>query len=121
MALLGAAAKKLVADGGGGLLSGLIWSVRWSQRVLHTTAGALEPPAAPKPVPLSKLKDSFNDGTSITYLEELEERYHRDPNSVDRSWGAFFKNLGELGAGAITASALAIYGTCCRSVPAAAG
>jgi hypothetical protein len=107
MALLGAAARKLVADGGGSLLSGLIWSVRWSQRVLHTTAGALEPPAAPKPVPLSKLKDSFNDGTSITYLEELEERYHRDPNSVDRSWGAFFKNLGKLvwwrGAGATTA------------------
>jgi hypothetical protein len=25
-------------------------------------------------VPLSKLKDSFNDGTSIAYIEELEQQ-----------------------------------------------
>lgn len=34
----------------------------WS-RILHTSASSAEP-AAPKPVALSKLKDSFNDATS---------------------------------------------------------
>jgi hypothetical protein len=46
-------------------------------------------------VPLSKLKDSFNDGTSIAYIEELEQRYKADPSSVDKTWGMFFKALGE--------------------------
>jgi 2-oxoglutarate dehydrogenase E1 component len=46
-------------------------------------------------VPLAKLKDSFNDGTSIAYIEELEQRYKADPSSVDKTWGMFFKALGE--------------------------
>jgi 2-oxoglutarate dehydrogenase complex dehydrogenase (E1) component-like enzyme len=46
-------------------------------------------------VPLSKLKDSFNDGTSIAYIEELEQRYKADPSSVDKTWGMFFKAMGE--------------------------
>lgn len=45
-------------------------------------------------VPLSKLKDSFNDGTSIAYIEELEQRYKADPSSVDKTWGMFFKAMG---------------------------
>ena len=44
-------------------------------RELHaTTATCDAAPPAPKPVPLAKLKDSFLDGTSSSYLEELEER-----------------------------------------------
>jgi 2-oxoglutarate dehydrogenase complex dehydrogenase (E1) component-like enzyme len=31
---------------------------------------------------------------AVTYLEELEKRFHDDPASVDRSWAAFFTNLG---------------------------
>ena len=50
--------------------------------------------AVPKPVALSKLKDNFNDGTSISYLEEIEQRYREDPKSVDRSWASFFNNMG---------------------------
>lgn len=46
-------------------------------------------------MPLSKLKDSFNDGTSIAYIEELEQRYKADPSSVDKTWGMFFKAMGE--------------------------
>jgi hypothetical protein len=64
---------------------------------LHATAeagGAASQPH-PKPVPLSKLKDSFLDGTSSTYLEELEERYRHNPASVDKTWASFFKSLGE--------------------------
>jgi 2-oxoglutarate dehydrogenase E1 component len=51
--------------------------------------------AEPEPVPLSKLKDSFLDGTSSTYLEELEERYRANPRSVDKSWASFFHSMGE--------------------------
>jgi hypothetical protein len=50
-------------------------------------------------VPLSKLKDSFNDGTSIAYIEELEQRYKADPSSVDKTWGMFFKAMGGWGRG----------------------
>lgn len=32
---------------------------------------------------------------AVSYLEELEKRFHEDPASVDRSWGSFFNNLGE--------------------------
>ena len=45
-------------------------------------------------MPLSKLKDGFLDGTSSTYLEDLEERYRSDPGSVDKSWSSFFRSLG---------------------------
>lgn len=50
-------------------------------------------PPPPTPVPLRKLKDSFLDGTSSTYIEELEERYRADPASVDKSWAGFFRAL----------------------------
>lgn len=49
----------------------------------------------PKPTPLPKLKDNFLDGTSSTYLEELEERYNSDPSSVDKTWASFFGSLGQ--------------------------
>ena len=64
-------------------------------RGFQTTSAALEPPPTPKPVPLSKLKDSFLDGTSSTYLEELEERYRVNPASVDKTWASFFKSMGK--------------------------
>ena len=56
--------------------------------------GSLPHQAEPAPVPLSKLKDNFNDATSVTYLEELEARYREDPRSVDKTWGSFFRSLG---------------------------
>ena len=34
------------------------------------------------------------DGTSSTYLEELQQRYQNDPKSVDKSWASFFHSLG---------------------------
>lgn len=83
----------VLGAGQGGLL--LRSSTRLGQRLLrgiHSTAAPLA--AEPEPVPLSKLKDSFNDATSVTYLEELEKRYLTDPGSIDRSWASFFKSLG---------------------------
>ncbi|CAH9088056.1 unnamed protein product [Cuscuta europaea] len=47
----------------------------------------------PRPVPLSKLTDSFLDGTSSVYLEELQRTWENDPNSVDESWDNFFRNF----------------------------
>lgn len=64
-------------------------------RGFQTSLSTLEPSPTPKPVPLSKLKDSFLDGTSSTYLEELEERYRVNPASVDKTWASFFKSMGK--------------------------
>jgi len=47
----------------------------------------------PRPVPLSRLADSFLDGTSSVYLEELQRAWEEDPNSVDETWDNFFRNL----------------------------
>ena len=58
-----------------------------------STSIAYQQQEDPKPVPLKKLKDSFLDGTSSSYLEELEERYRSDPQSVDRSWASFFRSM----------------------------
>lgn len=51
-----------------------------------------------QPVELSKLKDSFIEGSSANYLEELEERYRSNPKSVDKSWASFFHSMGARGA-----------------------
>jgi hypothetical protein len=64
----------------------------FAERWVHGTAKAEQ--QHPKPVPISKMTDSFLDGTSSTYLEELEERYRADPDSVDKSWASFFRSLG---------------------------
>ncbi|XP_058109794.1 uncharacterized protein LOC131252997 [Magnolia sinica] len=66
-------------------------------RQLHSTV--LRPKAqastapVPRPVPLSRLTDSFLDGTSSVYLEELQRAWEADPDSVDESWDNFFRNF----------------------------
>ena len=62
---------------------------------LFQSSGPDAQQGTPKPVPMSKLKDSFLDGTSSTYLEDMEERYRQDPSSVDKSWASFFRSLGK--------------------------
>ncbi len=47
---------------------------------------------------------SFLDGGNALYIEQLYARYEADPSSVDASWQAFFKNLGD-DAGTVTANA----------------
>jgi len=44
---------------------------------------------------MSKLKDSFNDATSVAYLEELERKFNENPSSIDKTWASFFTSLGE--------------------------
>ena len=66
-------------------------SERWIQSTSSNDAQG-----HPKPTALPKLKDNFLDGTSSTYLEELEERYRSDPASVDKTWASFFGSLGEI-------------------------
>ncbi|KAJ1435522.1 Transketolase-like, pyrimidine-binding domain [Sesbania bispinosa] len=64
-------------------------------RGFHTTVYKSKEQAAPVPraVPLSRLTDSFLDGTSSVYLEELQRAWEADPNSVDESWDNFFRNF----------------------------
>ncbi|KAE9450982.1 hypothetical protein C3L33_17148, partial [Rhododendron williamsianum] len=64
-------------------------------RYFHTTLCKSKAQASPvpRPVPLSKLTDSFLDGTSSVYLEELQRAWEEDPNSVDESWDNFFRNF----------------------------
>ncbi|CAL9111680.1 unnamed protein product [Musa acuminata var. zebrina] len=65
-------------------------------RTFHSTALRRKAESAapiPRPVPLSRLSDSFLDGTSSVYLEELQRAWEADPNSVDESWDNFFRNF----------------------------
>ena len=62
-------------------------------RCFHSTSLKSNAVPIPRPVPLSKLTDSFLDGTSSVYLEELQRAWEADPNSVDESWDNFFRNF----------------------------
>ncbi|XP_077216411.1 2-oxoglutarate dehydrogenase, E1 component [Tasmannia lanceolata] len=66
-------------------------------RYFHSTVFRSKAQAAtapvPRPVPLSKLTDSFLDGTSSVYIEELQRAWEADPDSVDESWDNFFRNF----------------------------
>lgn len=68
---------------------GALW-----QTASFTTSRLAHKPDDPQPVPVSKMYDSFLDGTSSAYLEELERRYQEDPNSVDKTWAGFFRHVG---------------------------
>lgn len=81
------AAKRLRSSGGSGRAM-----MDFARRTLGSSSSSLA--QHPQPTQLSKLKDSFLDGTSGSYLETIEERYRADPSSVDKSWASFFKSLG---------------------------
>jgi len=70
-------------------------SIPSQTRSFHSTICRPKAQSAPVPraVPLSKLTDSFLDGTSSVYLEELQRAWEADPNSVDESWDNFFRNF----------------------------
>ncbi|RWW83690.1 hypothetical protein BHE74_00007794 [Ensete ventricosum] len=61
-------------------------------RCFHSTQLRRAAPV-PRAVPLSRLTDSFLDGTSSVYLEELQRAWEADPSSVDESWDNFFRNF----------------------------
>ncbi|KAK8961355.1 hypothetical protein KSP40_PGU014039 [Platanthera guangdongensis] len=63
-----------------------------SPRSFHSSPLKAAAPV-PRPVPLSRLTDSFLNGTSSVYLEELQRAREADPNSVDESWDNFFRNF----------------------------
>ncbi|KAG0494954.1 hypothetical protein HPP92_005948 [Vanilla planifolia] len=64
-----------------------------SANMCFRSSPALEAPPVPRSVPLSRLTDSFLNGTSSVYLEELQRAWETDPTSVDESWDTFFKNF----------------------------
>ncbi|XP_074313299.1 uncharacterized protein LOC141648496 [Silene latifolia] len=61
-------------------------------RSFHSTTFKRAAPV-PRAAPLSKLTDSFLDGTSSVYLEALQRDWEADPSSVDESWDNFFRNF----------------------------
>ncbi|GJY80343.1 2-oxoglutarate dehydrogenase, mitochondrial-like protein [Tanacetum coccineum] len=56
-------------------------------RQFHTTVSKSKAQSAPvqHAIPLSRLTDSFLDGTSSVYLEELQRAWDAHPNSIDES------------------------------------
>ncbi|KQJ82296.2 hypothetical protein BRADI_5g08235v3 [Brachypodium distachyon] len=62
-------------------------------RYFHSTRPRRFAAPEPRAVPLSRLTDSFLDGTSSVYLEELQRAWEADPSSVDESWDNFFRNF----------------------------
>src|SRR6476660_4204705 len=44
---------------------------------------------------------SFLQGQNAEYVEQLQARFARDPASVDSSWQAFFRGLGDTSGDAI--------------------
>ncbi len=62
------------------------------QQHYHTSAPTSA--SAPKAVPLSQLAgDSFLNGTSASYEEQMFEAWKNNPQSVHASWNAFFSNI----------------------------
>ncbi|MGE3646197.1 MAG: 2-oxoglutarate dehydrogenase E1 component, partial [Beijerinckiaceae bacterium] len=47
------------------------------------------------------LRTSFLYGGNAAYIEELEARYRRDPQSVDAEWRTFFNGIGETDSGVV--------------------
>lgn len=64
-------------------------------RFFHSTVfkSRVQTSPIPRAVPLSRLADSFLDGTNSVYLEELQRAWEADPSSVDESWDQFFRNF----------------------------
>ncbi|KAF9592849.1 hypothetical protein IFM89_017814 [Coptis chinensis] len=60
--------------------------------IINSKAQAATAPI-PRAVPLSRMTDSFLDGSSSVYLEELQRAWEDDPSSVDESWDNFFRNF----------------------------
>ena len=55
-------------------------------------AAAASPPGN-APTPNNKLQDDFLSGTSAAYLENLEDQFRADPQSVPASWASFLRQL----------------------------
>jgi hypothetical protein len=55
-------------------------------------ASTTSAPSAPPPASVKALSESFLDGTSAVYVEEMYKAWKNDSNSVHKSWDAFFRN-----------------------------
>ncbi|KAI9124562.1 hypothetical protein K1719_004484 [Acacia pycnantha] len=89
------AIRRTLSQGGSSYYSTRTRVLPSQSRYFHTTVFKSKAQSAPVPraVPLSRLTDSFLDGTSSVYLEELQRAWEADPNSVDESWDNFFRNF----------------------------
>ncbi|KAL6074805.1 oxoglutarate dehydrogenase (succinyl-transferring) [Balamuthia mandrillaris] len=58
-----------------------------------TSNNAAQSGSTPSAVPLSKLSESFLDGTSSIYVEDMYRAWKKDPGSVHASWDSFFRQM----------------------------
>jgi len=49
--------------------------------------------STPQSVPMSNLSESFLDGTSANYVEQMYIQWNKDPSSVHSSWSSYFSNV----------------------------
>lgn len=79
--------------------------IRSSARIATPLQNRLSSPRLPKrdlkyskflhqeKVPLRQFADTFMEGTSSTYIEDMFRSWSHDPTSVHSSWASYFKNL----------------------------
>jgi hypothetical protein len=67
-----------------------VWNIKpkidVSKQYFHTTTKL----QTPQPTPMAQLSESFLDGNSANYVEQMLDAWKRDPSSVHASWAAYF-------------------------------
>ncbi|EFA82517.1 2-oxoglutarate dehydrogenase [Heterostelium album PN500] len=75
-------------------------SQRWTSTTQRSAIGMIRPFASATPgTPLSQqpksrkeLSETFLDGTSLVYVEDMYSAWKKDPSSVHKSWASFFQS-----------------------------
>ncbi len=49
--------------------------------------------STPQPVSLKRLSESFLDGTSATYIDDMYLVWKKDPSKVHASWDSYFRSV----------------------------
>jgi 2-oxoglutarate dehydrogenase E1 component len=67
-------------------------SSRWYS-LTATWRQAASSSASSSAVPLSRLSETFADGTSGAYVEDMYRAWKRDADSVHASWASYFRSV----------------------------
>lgn len=67
-------------------------SSRWYSLTTASRQAAASPTSS-SAVPLSRLSETFADGTSGAYVEDMYQAWKRDANSVHASWASYFRSV----------------------------
>ena len=64
---------------------------RYTAASFSITARPLQQQLKPRAVPLSQLSETYLDGTSAVYVENLYQEWQQNPEAVPRSWSQLFQ------------------------------